>query len=239
MTRKSVVLPLAALTIVLSWMASWIGRSNRSDLALAQDAGRAAERRTVVIKREPVRVIQEDPYSTFNGIALDEERGEVFLSNDNGNAQSIEAYHTDFPANRSERVTEPLRKIAGPKADLGDICGLAISPEFKEIFKVSGEGNSELAVFPIDANGDVEPVRWLPTSHGAWGIFLERKFDELFVTIEHVNRIAVYRRTAQVTEDAVRFIQGPKTQLADPHGIYVDIERNEIYAVSQIGRAHV
>lgn len=232
MTRKSVVFLAAGLTIVLFWVASWMGKNRPPDLALAQQTSRPAERRTVIIKREAVRVIQEDPYSTFNGIALDEERGEVFLSNDNGNSQSIEAYHAEFPANRSGRVTEPLRKIAGPKADLGDICGLAISPEFREIFKVSGEGNSELAVFPIDANGDVEPVRWLPTSHGAWGIFLERKFDELFVTIEHVNRIAVYRRTAAVTEDAARFIQGPRTHLADPHGIYVNVERNEIYAAN-------
>ena len=28
-------------------------------------------------------------------------------------------------------------------------------------------------------------------------------------------------------EDAIRYIQGPKTQLADPHGIYVDAGRNE------------
>jgi DNA-binding beta-propeller fold protein YncE len=228
MTRKRFALPLAVFTILLGWMAFRIGTKNRADLALAQ----TPERRTVIIKRDPVRVIEEDPYSTFSGIALDEERGEVLLSNDNGSGQSIEAYHVDFPASRSDRVTEPLRKIAGPKTDLGDICGLAISPEFNEIFKVSGEGNSELGVFPIDANGDVEAVRWLPTSHGAWGVFLERKFDELFVTIEHVNRIAVYRRTAQLTDDAVRFIQGPKTELADPHGIYVDLDTNEIYVAN-------
>ena len=208
MPRKWMGFLVAGLTIVLFGVASWLGKGRPSDLAWAQNAGGAGERRTVIIKRDPVRVIQEDPYSTFNGIAVDEERGEVLVSNDNGNGQSIETYHVEFPASRSDRVTEPLRKIAGPKADLGDICGLAISPEFREIFKVSGEGNSELAVFPIDANGDVEPVRWLPTSHGAWGIFLERKFDELFVTIEHVNRIAVYRRTAAVTEDAVRFVNG-------------------------------
>lgn len=233
MTRRVVVLPGAALTVILCGMASWIGRSDRADLALAQDTGKTAERRTVLIKRDPIRIIEEDPYSNFSGMAIDEERGELFVSNDNGaKGQSIEAYHVEFPPSRSDRVTEPLRMIAGKKADLGDICGLAISPEFKEIYKVSGEGNSELAVFPTDANGDVEPVRWLPTSHGAWGIFLERKFEELFVTIEHVNRIAVYRRTAQVADDAVRYIQGPKTGLADPHGIYVDVEKNEIYVVN-------
>lgn len=229
MLKKYMVFP-AGLTMLLLGAAFWMGQ--RLDPAFAQDNAQAGERHTVLIQRDPVRVIQEDPYSTFNGIALDEERGEVFMSNDNGNSQSIEAYHVEFPAGRSERITEPLRKIAGPNADLGKICGLAISPEFNEIYKVSGEGNSELAVFPIDANGDAEPVRWLPTSHGAWGIFLERQADELFVTIEHVNRISVYRRTASRTEDAVRFIQGPRTQLADPHGIYAEAGRNEVYVAN-------
>ena len=192
-----------------------------------------ADRRTTIIQRDPVRVIEEDPYSNFSGMAIDEEKGELFLSNDNERkGQSIEAYRADFPAERSARVTEPLRMIAGPKADLGDICGIAISPEFGEIYKVSGEGNSELGVFPLNGNGDMEAVRWLPTSHGAWGIFLDRPADELFVTIEHVNRVAVYSRTAQMEDDAVRFIQGPQTQLADPHGIYVDESRNEVYVVN-------
>lgn len=233
MIRKWIVLPMAALTIVLGWMVSGTGKHNRASLAWAQDAGTAAERRTIFIQREPIRVIEEDPYSNFSGMAIDEERGEVYFSNDNERkGQSIETYRADFPASRSNRVTEPLRMIAGPNADLGDICAIAVSPEHNEIYKVSGEGNSELAVFSRDANGDVEPIRWLPTSHGAWGIFLERQFDELFVTIEHVNRVAVYERTAELTDDVVRFIQGPNTQLADPHGIYADAERNEIYVVN-------
>ncbi len=233
MVRRWIVLPMVALTILLGWMASDTGKTNRASLALAQNAGTAAERQTIFIERDPIRVIEEDPYSNFSGMAIDEERGELYVSNDNeSKGQSIETYRADFPESRSNRVTEPLRMISGPNADLGDICAIAVSPEFNEIYKVSGEGNSELAVFSQDANGNVEPIRWLPTSHGAWGIFLERKFDELFVTIEHVNRVAVYQRTAQLTDDAVRYIQGPNTQLADPHGIYADAERNEIYVVN-------
>lgn len=199
----------------------------------AQSTPRTPERRTVIIKRDPVRELLEDPYSNFSGMAMDEEAGELFLSNDNERkGQSIEAYRAEFPPERSDRVMEPLRMIAGEKADLGDICGIAISPEHNEIYKVSGEGNSELGVFDLKGNGDLEAKRWLPTSHGAWGIFLAPQADELFVTIEHVNRVAVYQRTAQLRDDAVRFIQGPKTQLADPHGIYVDEQRREIYVVN-------
>src|SRR5689334_22311615 len=208
-----------AVSFVLACAAGvlWIGRSQ------AQNSPRTPERKTVIIDRDPVRELLEDPYSNFSGMAIDEEKGELLLSNDNERkGQSIETYHVEFPPERSDRVTEPLRMIAGPKADLGDICGIAISPEFNEIYKVSGEGNSELGVFPLNGNGDMEATRWLPTSHGAWGVFLDKPADELYVTIEHVNRVAVYKRNAGMTDDAVRFIQGPKTQMADPHGIFVD-----------------
>ncbi len=231
MTRAVMTVGHAARTAAVLWLAFGAGTPAPGGPALAQGA-HGGGRRTVIIKRDPVRVIEEDPYSTFSGIALDEERGEVFIANDNGRGQSIEAYHVDFPTYTKDTATEPLRKIAGPKADIGDICGLALSPHFKEIYKVSGEGNSELAVFPLDGNGDIEPIRWLPTSHGAWGIFMEPKADELFVTIEHVNRIAVYSRKSAMTDDAVRFIQGVNTELADPHGIYVDNTRDEIYVAN-------
>jgi len=230
MTRKWVVLPLAALTVILCWMAFWTGTSNRAGLVLAQGTGTAAERRTIIIRRAPVRVIV-DTYPTLAAVAIDEERGELFVSNDSAAAgPDISAYRAEFRP--TSAVKEPLRRIKGPKADLGNVCGLAISPEFKEIYSVKGDGNGDLAVFPIDANGDVEPLRYVPTSHGTWGVYLEPKFEELFVTIEHVNRIAVYRRTAQLTDDPLRYIQGPKTELADPHGIYVDVEKNEIYVVN-------
>jgi DNA-binding beta-propeller fold protein YncE len=188
-----------------------------------------------MIERKPSRRwVRDDPYATFNFVTLDEERGEVFFSNDGGTGASIEAYRAEFPEEWSDRIIEPLRKISGPKADLGGICSLAVSPEHGEIFKVNDDGNSELAVFPLQGNGDIEPLRWIPTSHGAAGVFLDRRNDELFVSIEHVNRVAVYKRTVGLqdaisSDPVLRFIQGPNTALADPHGIYVNSERNEIF----------
>jgi hypothetical protein len=48
MPRKSVRFLVAGLTMVLFWVASWMGKSRPSDLALAQNAGGAGERRTVI-----------------------------------------------------------------------------------------------------------------------------------------------------------------------------------------------
>src|SRR5262245_627294 len=68
----------------------------------AQNTPRPAERRTVIINREPVRELLEDPYSNFSGMAIDPDKGELFLSNDNERkGQSIEAYHVEFPPERS------------------------------------------------------------------------------------------------------------------------------------------
>ncbi len=196
-------------------------------------AAKAVERTTVMITRKPVRVIGDDPYSNFTGVAVDESRGQVFLSNDSdAKGASIETYNVDFPASQSDRITEPLHIISGRKAQLGDICSITVSPEFGEIFKVNGDGNGDVGVYPMDSNGDVAPIRQLPTSHGAWGIYLEPKYDEIYVAIEHVNRVEVYPRTANLTTTFTRFIQGPNTQLADPHGIYANVDRNEIYVVN-------
>ncbi|MBI3940535.1 MAG: hypothetical protein HY315_06845 [Acidobacteria bacterium] len=233
MMKKSVVLALAALTVLLCWTASWIGKSNRAGLALAQATARPAERRTVIIKRDPIRVIS-NPYPTYRAVAIDEERGELFLGNDNRGSKwgsSIDTYRVEFGPMPVDVVREPLRRIAGPKTGLGGVCTLAVSPDFKEIYYVEDEGAGVVA-FPIDGNGDIEPSREFTDSHGTFGLFFDPKFQELYITVQHVNRVAVYPRTAQVGNDPLRFIQGPATELADPHGIYVDSEKNEIYVVN-------
>jgi len=74
----------------------------------------------------------------------------------------------------------------------------------------------------------VAPLRELTVDHGAWGIVLDREHNELFLTIEHAHKISVYRKTADGKDEPIRFIQGPDTGLADPHGIFVDNESNEI-----------
>ncbi|MBI3940752.1 MAG: hypothetical protein HY315_07945 [Acidobacteria bacterium] len=231
MIRKLVVLLLAALTVILSWAASRTGQSHPTGLALAQAAAKPAERRTVVIRRAPIRHIK-DSYPAFHGLAIDEERGELFLGNDNDLTRwgpSIDTYRVDFAPTNA--VKEPIRRIAGPMADLHGVCSMAVSPEFKEIYQVSNDGE-DVSVYPLEANGDVKRLRSAIASHGTWGVAFDPKSDEVFVTVEHVNRVAAYRRTAQETDSPLRYVQGPNTELADPHGIYVDSGKNEIYVTN-------
>ena len=89
----------------------------------------AQERRPIVLDRAPVRMVQ-DPYPTFNGIAMDSERGEIIMADDN--RSSLLAYDVEFEP--SDRSTEARREISGPKTHLAYTCTLATSPEHNEVY---------------------------------------------------------------------------------------------------------
>jgi len=196
----------------------------------AQAPAKPALRRPVmVIDRPPVRVL-EDANPTFNAIAMDATDKEVFISNNNkASVPSILVYPTQF--RQTERVMEPRRRIAGANSRLGDFCGMALSPENKEIYTVQGE-DTEMKVFPIGGTGDLSAARSLTVSHGSADVYLDAVHDELYISTEHINRISVYRRVAVGDEKPLRYIQGPHTGLADPHGIFVDPKTDELFVTN-------
>lgn len=230
---RKIVVPLGLFTLAFGWIAFWTAGKDGRLLVWAQDGGNAARRRTIVIKRAPLRIV-EDPYPTFHGIAMAEELGELFVSSDNTvtkEGPSLSVYNSQF-VSQTNAITEPRRRAT--VAGFGDArwCGVAISPEFREAYLIHADGGAGIATIPMEANGAVGEKRFVHTFHAPWGIFSEPKFDELFVTIEHVNRIEVFERMAGLMDEPVRWIQGPKTQLADPHGIFVNVEKNEIYVAN-------
>ena len=193
-------------------------------------------RESLVINVTPVRTIA-DPNPAFRAVVIDAEHGEVFIANDKESAgTSILVYPTEFQP--TDRIMEPKRRIAGPKADIGMVCGLALSPQNGELYTISGETGT-VNVYPMDANGNVGPARRLsgiiPRS-GA-GVFLDAPHDELVITTQHANRINVYRREFTENEEPLRYIQGPDTGLADPHGIFVDSTTNAFF-VTNHGNYH-
>lgn len=238
---------MAGILLAASWFAADVGQR----AALAQEDGGGGRRRAggmnnssepqppfpkspdgrpfIVIDRPPERVI-EDNHPTFNAIAMDVDSGEVFVANNNeASNPGIFVYPTQFTP--TDKIMEPRRVIAGVNPGLGQTCGLAVSPQFKEIYAVEGDGGA-MKVFPLAGNGDISPSRTLDVAHGSGGIFLDEKNDELFLTTEHVNALTVYRRGAGGAADPIRNIQGPHTQLADPHGVYVDNQTNEVFVTN-------
>ena len=77
----------------------------------------AADRKAQVLDRAPARMIA-DPNPVLRAIAIDTDKGEVFVANDKESADtSILVYNSQFAP--TDRIMEPKRRIAGPKADLG------------------------------------------------------------------------------------------------------------------------
>jgi len=215
----------SALAAVLLAAGFWNQTHPLSGVLLAQQP---SERQPLILDRPPVRLLS-DPNPVFRAVAIDTEAGEVFMANDKeSSGASILVYPTQFAP--TDRIMEPRRRIAGPNTDMGMVCGLALSPQHGELYSVSGETGT-LNVFSLRANGDVPPVRRLdgiiPRANA--GVYLDAANDELWITTEHVNRLSAYRRTFEEDDEPLRFIQGPNTQLADPHGVYVDSEANEVY----------
>jgi DNA-binding beta-propeller fold protein YncE len=61
---------------------------------------------------------------------------------------------------------------------------------------------------------------------------VDEEHNEVAVTVQHINKVAVYARGAEGNDKPLRIIQGPKTELSDPHGIGMDPKNNEIFVAN-------
>ena len=175
----------------------------------------------------PSRVIK-DAYSTTSGLAVDPVNGDVVMSDENRFGLNV------FDrATASEGVAEPRRRIAGPRTRMEFINGVAIDPVNRDIYTVNADTLDSMVVFTHDQQGDVAPARELQVDHGAWGVVVDRENDEVVITTQHLSKISTYRRTASGSDPALRFIRGPRTGLADTHGVFVDTVHDEIVVANQ------
>src|SRR5437773_9995330 len=171
----------------------WTGANHPSPAAAAQRAGKTGGRIHCFLNSEPVRVIA-DAAPVLSGIAIDTQRDEVFMTNDKESAEpSIMVYPTQFQP--TDRVMEPKRRLAGPKTNLALPCGVAVSPEFQEMFAVSGD-EQDINIFPMVAEGNSAPAREIHVPHASGGVSFDNKHDEIYITTEPSNRISVYARKA-------------------------------------------
>ena len=174
----------------------------------------------------PLRTIR-DAYSTFVSVAVDPVNGEVVMSDEN--RFSLLVYQRELD---TTGVAEYRRRISGDRSKLEFICGVTIDPISREIYTVNNDTMDNMLVFSHQADGNVAPERELSVDHGAWGIAVDRTNEEIAITIQHRSKIAIYRRTAEGEEPPLRTIVGTHTGLADPHGIFIDTEHNEIFVTN-------
>jgi len=166
-----------------------------------------------------------DPYPALNGIAVDPQNNVVVASDPN--RKSLLLY--DRSQNKYEgKQTVPMRQIIGPATYIGMVASVALDSQRHEIYTANNDIEDTVVVMPYAANANDKPARVLSVPHQAWGLALGHMSNELAVTAEIFNAVVFYRREAQGVEAPVRVIRGPKTRLADPHGIYWDDLNGEI-----------
>jgi len=107
-----------------------------------------------------------------------------------------------------------------------------MDPEHRELFTVNNDVEDRLVVFGYDARGNVRPKRLLYVPHQSWGIALAKKRDEIALSVQTPNMYVVFRREAKNFDVPVRSVRGPKTAMADPHGIYFDETHNEVFVAN-------
>ena len=173
----------------------------------------------------PVRMVV-DPYPSFNGVAVDTTNNLVMMSDTN--RKSLLVYDRDAGSPTSKEAAAPRQHIMGPDTGVGFVAGVAMDPRHRELFTVNNDVEDRLVVFDYGARGNVSPKRLLYVPHQSWGIAFAPKRDVIALSVQTPNMVVVFRRDAKKFDAPVRSVRGPKTQMADPHGIYFDETHNEV-----------
>ena len=189
----------------------------------------ASQLRNVSLNRPPVRVIK-DRYPTYSAVALDLQNNEIVLQDEN--LFQIMAY--DRLSNTPPRatMTEPKRVIGGLNTKVEFNCGLYIDPKNGDIYSVNNDTLNTMTIFSREAKGNVPPTRELATPHRSYGIAVDERAEELFMTVEDSPAVFVYRKYATGTEKPLRILKGNKTQLADAHGIALDTKNGWMFVAN-------
>jgi DNA-binding beta-propeller fold protein YncE len=200
----------------------------------ASEADDAASSAASLSQRKPVRMIR-DPYSSYSAVAVDATNNEVVLTDEN--LFNILVYDRTANTPPSATMTEPKRMIGGLKTKIEFQCGLYIDPTNGDIFAVNNDTVDTLVIFSRQARGNESPTRQLSTPHGTFGVAVDEKAQELYLTVQHDSAVVVFPKLAQNDDAPIRLLQGNHTRLADPHGIALDEKNNLIY-VTNHGSVH-
>jgi DNA-binding beta-propeller fold protein YncE len=178
----------------------------------------------------PVRMVV-DPYPSFNGVVVDQVNKLVMMSDTNRKSLLLYKQGAGGPVAATQPAL-PVQQIMGPETGIGFVAGVAMDPAHRELFTVNNDVEDRMVVFDYDARGNVKPKRLLYVPHQSWGIAFAPKRDELALSVQTPNMYVVFKREAQKFDAPVRSVRGPKTQMADPHGIYFDETHNEVFVAN-------
>ncbi|HTW87136.1 MAG TPA: hypothetical protein VMD75_03930 [Candidatus Binataceae bacterium] len=166
-----------------------------------------------------------DPYPEFNGIAVDPVNNLVVMSDDN--LKSLVIYDRRSFSTEPSLSTRPLGIIKGANTYVSAAAGVALDPLHHEIYSAENDIGDDVAAFPYTAKGNY-PARALAVPHGSYGVAISTKREELAISVQQNSQIVIYRLGAKGAQPPRREIRGPKTAMADPHGLAWDDRHDEL-----------
>jgi DNA-binding beta-propeller fold protein YncE len=197
-------------------------------------AGRASDAARGGGLVDPVRKVR-DAYPAFASVAVDMERNEVVMTDEN--LFQVLVYDRTEHTPGSAAASTPKRVIVGDNTNIEFQSGVYVDQKTGDIYAANNDTRDTLVVFKHGAQGDVKPIRQVDTPHGTFGVVIDEVHEELFMTEQHDSALVVYRKGATQEESPIRFLQGAKTGLQDPHGIAFD-PKDDVLFVANYGSTH-
>jgi DNA-binding beta-propeller fold protein YncE len=194
-----------------------------------------ARTRSGQINRAPLRYLK-DPYAAWSSIAVNAENDMVVLTDEN--LFRIVEYSRKDNTPAGAPLSVPRRVIGGHNTYTEMLCGSYVDPKTLEIYVTNNDTQDWMPTFSREARGDVKPDRLLATPHQSWGIAADEIRQEIYLTVQGAGAVVVYRKGAEGTEPPLRVLEGPTTQLADPHGIAID-HKNDLVFIANHGHSRV
>ena len=182
-----------------------------------------------VAARKPVSTIR-DPRNAFAGLVVDPIRNEVIIAEENNFSLLVYDRMENTPAKAA--LSEPKRMIQGEKTFLEFACSVYVDPVTGDIYGINNDTLNWMTVFDRNAKGNVGPNRKLHTPHTTFGIVADEENQELLMTIQDDHAVVTFKKSAKDQDSPVRLLQGPKTMMADPHGIALDPKTGLIYVTN-------
>ena len=221
--------PLPADTGVCVWPAAvqWADRAGerqgrrRAQLAFGDE--------TKVFAGGPTRKVQ-DKYPGFAAVAVDPERNEVILTDEN--LFQVLVYDRLENTAAGAEMSKPKRTLSGDNTLIEFESGVHVDPKSGDIFAPNNDTVDTLVVFGHGTEGDSAPKRALKTPHGTFGIAVDDERNEMFLTTQHDSTVVVFKKDADKDEAPLRLLQGDNTGLADPHGIAIDSNKQVFYVAN-------
>jgi DNA-binding beta-propeller fold protein YncE len=207
-----------------------VGYQAQADLGAVPTSG-TVRGRLGNINNSPLRQIQ-DPHPAWSAIAVNAENNMVVIADEN--LYRLVEYSRLDNTPPTGPPTEPRRVIGGPNTRTERICGMYIDPKTLEIYATNNDTQNWMPVFSREARGNAVPDRVLATPHRTWGIAADEMRQELYLTVQSPSAVVVYRKAAAENEAPLRLLEGDATELADPHGIAVDV-KNDLLVVANHG----